>query len=140
MNNNMLNIHPPIAEQQRQQQMLQKQKEQEKIEAIKMGEMLKKQRDISILINENRKKREEEERKKRELTLIFKHGTDELALNFTDNQLVCEALDIYLHKTRKNNVKFFFKGNELKINDNSAKALYEVEGLRSLEEIIVVSL
>ena len=49
-----------------------------------------------------------------------------------------KQLSIYLARTGKNNVKFFFKGNELKI-DNS-KALYEIEGLESGEKIIVKSI
>ena len=35
------------------------------------------------------------------------------------------------------NVKFFFKENELKVDDQSCRQLYEIEGLRTGEEIIV---
>ena len=49
--------------------------------------------------------------------------------------MIPELIEKYAQTTQKNNFKMIFKGNELNIND--ARALFEIEGLVSGEEIIV---
>ena len=80
-----------------------------------------------------------EKRKTGEITIFFKYKKDFdiLPITITADKLIVEALYEYIKKSNKQNVKFKFKGKELKINDTSGKRLYELEGLVSGEEIIV---
>ena len=50
--------------------------------------------------------------------------------------MVSEALNAYIQQTNKQNAKFKFEGQELKI-DLSGKTLREVEGLSNGSEITV---
>ena len=85
-------------------------------------------------ISQNRIKREEQ-RKNGELVLFFNHNDDLISITVKANIMIPELIDKYAQTTQKNNIKLIFKGNELNIND--ARALYEIEGLVSGEEIIV---
>ena len=85
-------------------------------------------------ISQNRKKREEE-RKNGELVLFFNHNDDLISITVKANIMIPELIEKYAQTTQKNNFKMIFKGNEL--NENDARALYEIEGLVSGEEIIV---
>ena len=81
----------------------------------------------------------EKKRKTGEITIFFKYKKDFdiLPITITADKLIVEALYEYIEQSNKQNVKFKFKGKELKINDTSGKRLYELEGLVSGEEIIV---
>ena len=132
-NNLNMMMQPPMSPEQ-----IQMQNELMKKQALHYGQTIKKQKEIMEQINLNRKIREQQ-RKTGEIVLFFIHDDDILPITFTADQMVVEALSEYIAKSGKNNVKFYFKKKELKINDTSGKALHELEGLRSGEEIKVVT-
>jgi hypothetical protein len=130
-NPNMFMMSQMTPEQQQQFQL-----EMLKKEAFHKGQILKKQKDAMEMIHRIRQKREEE-RKKGELVLFFNHNYDILPITITADKLIPELLNEYINQSGKQNVKFFFKNVELKITDQSGRQLYEIEGLRTGEEIIV---
>ena len=130
-NPNMFMMSQMTPEQQQQFQL-----EMLKKEAFHKGQILKKQKEAMEMIHRNRLKREEE-RKKGELVLFFNHNYDILPITITADKLIPELLNEYINQSGKQNVKFFFKNVELKITDQSGRQLYEIEGLRTGEEIIV---
>ena len=147
--NNQINVNPQFQKSPNfnNQNMMMQQKRQQmeyelkKKEAIQLGEILKKQNEIMDQIKINGQINDQQ-RKTGEIVLFFKHADhnyDILPLTFTADQMVVEALTEYMTKSGKNNVKFYFKGKELKVNDTSGKLLYEVEGLKSGEEIKVIT-
>jgi hypothetical protein len=73
-----------------------------------------------------------------DIILFFNHNYEILPLTFKQNSLVYEALLTYIQQSNKQNVKFKFGGQELKL-DQSGKTLKEVEGLVNGSEIIVQS-
>ena len=105
-----------------------------KSQAKEMGQTLLKQKKLMEQINQNRAKREEQ-RKNGELVLFFNHNDDLISITVKANIMIPELIEKYAQTTQKNNFKMIFKGNELNIND--ARALYEIDGLVSGEEIIV---
>ena len=107
-----------------------------KKEAFQKGVILKKQKEAMELIMKNRAKREEE-RKTAELVLFFKYKDDILPITVTADKMIPELLQLYIEQSGNQNVKFKFKGQELKIDDSSGRSLYEIERLRTGEEIIV---
>ena len=107
-----------------------------KREAFQKGQILKKQKEAMEMILRNRKKREEE-RKTGELVLFFNYKYDILPIIITADKIIPELLNMYIVQSGNKNVKFFFKENELKVDDQSGRQLYEIEGLRTGEEIIV---
>ena len=107
-----------------------------KKEAFYKGQILKKQKEAMEQIHKNRAKREEE-RKTAELVLFFKYKDDILPITVTADKMIPELLQLYINISGNQNVKFKFKGQELRIDDQSARSLYEIERLRSGEEIIV---
>ena len=107
-----------------------------KREAFQKGQILKKQKETMEMIHRNRMKREEE-RKTGELVLFFNYKYDILPITITADKIIPELLNMYIVQSRNQNVKFFFKENELKVDDQSCRQLYEIEGLRTGEEIIV---
>ena len=128
-NPNMFNMKPMMTPEQQKMYM-----ELMKKQAKELGETMKKQRDIMTQIAQNRKKREEE-RINGELVLFFNHNDDLLSITIKANEMVPVLISKYMEKTNKNNIQFFFKENELGLNDG--RLLYEIEGLVSGEEIIV---
>ena len=128
-NPNMFNMKPMMTPEQQKMYM-----ELMKKQAKELGETMKKQRDIMTLIAQNRKKREEE-RINGELVLFFNHNDDLLSITIKANEMVPVLISKYMEKTHKNNIQFFFRENELGLNDG--RLLYEIEGLVSGEEIIV---
>ena len=128
-NPNMFNMKPMMTPEQQKMYM-----ELMKKQAKELGETMKKQRDIMTQIAQNRKKREEE-RINGELVLFFNHNDDLLSLTIKANEMVPVLISKYMEKTHKNNIQFFFRENELGLNDG--RLLYEIEGLVSGEEIIV---
>ena len=107
-----------------------------KREAFQKGQILKKQKETMEMIHRNRMKREEE-RKTGELVLFFNYKYDILPITITADKIIPELLNMYIVQSGNQNVKFFFKENELKVDDQSCRQLYEIEGLRTGEEIIV---
>ena len=101
-----------------------------------MGQTLLKQKQLMEQIQRNRALREQA-RKTEELTLFFNYNDDILPINIKANKFIPELLEIYMNKSWKRDVKFFFKEEELKYNDTSARELNEIKGLVSGEEIIV---
>ena len=128
-NPNMFNMKPMMTPEQQKMYM-----ELMKKQAKELGETMKKQRDIMTQIAQNRKKREEE-RINGELVLFFNHNDDLLSITIKANEMVPVLISKYIEKTHKNNIQFFFRENELGLNDG--RLLYEIEGLVSGEEIIV---
>ena len=126
---NMFNMKPMMTPEQQKMYM-----ELMKKQAKELGETMKKQRDIMTQIAQNRKKREEE-RINGELVLFFNHNDDLLSITIKANEMVPVLISKYMEKTHKNNIQFFFRENELGLNDG--RLLYEIEGLVSGEEIIV---
>ena len=129
MFNPMFNMRPMMTPEQQKMYM-----EVMKSEGREMGQTLLKQKKLMEQISQNRKKREEE-RKNGELVLFFNHNDDLISITVKANLMIPELIEKYAQTTQKNNFKMIFKGNELNIND--ARALYEIEGLVSGEEIIV---
>ena len=129
MFNPMFNMRPMMTPEQQKIYM-----EVMKSQAKEMGQTLLKQKKLMEQINQNRAKREEQ-RKNGELVLFFNHNDDLISITVKANIMIPELIDKYAQTTQKNNFKMIFKGNELNIND--ARALYEIEGLVSGEEIIV---
>ena len=129
MFNPMFNMGPMMTPEQQKMYM-----EVMKSQAREMGQTLLKQKKLMEQISQNRKKREEE-RKNGELVLFFNHNDDLISITVKANIMIPELIEKYAQTTQKNNFKMIFKGNELNIND--ARALYEIEGLVSGEEIIV---
>ena len=129
MFNPMFNMRPMMTPEQQKMYM-----EVMKSQAREMGQTLLKQKKLMEQISQNRKKREEE-RKNGELVLFFNHNDDLISITVKANIMIPELIEKYAQTTQKNNFKMIFKGNELNIND--ARALYEIEGLVSGEEIIV---
>ena len=107
-----------------------------KREAFQKGQILKKQKETMEMIHRNRMKREEE-RKTGELVLFFNYKYHILPITITADKIIPELLNMYIVQSGNQNVKFFFKENELKVDDQSCRQLYEIEGLRTGEEIIV---
>ena len=107
-----------------------------KREAFQKGQILKKQKETMEMIHRNRMKREEE-RKTGELVLFFNYKYDILPITITADKIIPELLNMYIVQSGNQNIKFFFKENELKVDDQSCRQLYEIEGLRTGEEIIV---
>ena len=107
-----------------------------KREAFQKGQIHKKQKETMEMIHRNRMKREEE-RKTGELVLFFNYKYDILPITITADKIIPELLNMYIVQSGNQNVKFFFKENELKVDDQSCRQLYEIEGLRTGEEIIV---
>ena len=111
---------------------------QQQQQQFENGSTLKQQNEIAekikTIIDEFEKKR-----KTGEIVIYFKYKKDFyiLPITITADKLIVEALYEYIKQSNKQNVKFKFKGKELKINDTSGKRLYELEGLVSGEEIIV---
>ena len=128
-NPNMFNMKPMMTPEQQKMYM-----ELMKKQGKELGETIKKQRDIMVQIAQNRAKREEE-RKNGELVLFFNHNDDLLSITIKANEMVPVLISKYMEKTHKNNIQFFFRENELGLNDG--RLLYEIEGLVSGEEIIV---
>ena len=129
MFNPMFNMRPMMTPEQQKMYM-----EVMKSQAREMGQTLLKQKKLMEQINQNRAKREEQ-RKNGELVLFFNHNDDLISITVKANLMIPELIEKYAQTTQKNNFKMIFKGNELNIND--ARALYEIEGLVSGEEIIV---
>ena len=129
MFNPMFNMRPMMTPEQQKIYM-----EVMKSQAKEMGQTLLKQKKLMEQINQNRAKREEQ-RKNGELVLFFNHNDDLISITVKANIMIPELIEKYAQTTQKNNFKMIFKGNELNIND--ARALYEIEGLVSGEEIIV---
>ena len=129
MFNPMFNMRPMMTPEQQKMYM-----EVMKSQAREMGQTLLKQKKLMEQINQNRAKREEQ-RKNGELVLFFNHNDDLISITVKANIMIPELIEKYAQTTQKNNFKMIFKGNELNIND--ARALYEIEGLVSGEEIIV---
>ena len=125
----MFNMGPMMTQEQQKMYM-----EVMKSQAREMGQTLLKQKKLMEQISQNRIKREEQ-RKNGELVLFFNHNDDLISITVKANIMIPELIEKYAQTTQKNNFKMIFKGNELNIND--ARALYEIEGLVSGEEIIV---
>ena len=130
MNPNMMPMMNP------QQQQIQF--ELAKRQAFEMGRTLKQQKEMMERIMYYRNQREER-RKTGEIVIFFnyKKEYDILPITLTADKLILEALNEYIEQSQKQNVKFKFKGKELKLNDTSGRRLHELEGLVSGEEIIV---
>ena len=129
MFNPMFNMRPMMTPEQQKMYM-----EVMNSQGREMGQTLLKQKKLMEQISQNRKKREEE-RKNGELVLFFNHNDDLISITVKANIMIPELIEKYAQTTQKNNFKMIFKGNEL--NENDARALYEIEGLVSGEEIIV---
>ena len=127
------NIMPMMNPQQQQREL-----ELKKKQAFEIGRTLEQQYEMMNKINQIRTKNENK-RKTGEIEIFFKYKKDFeiLPITITADKLIVEALYEYIEQSNKQNVKFKFKGKELKINDTSGKRLYELEGLVSGEEIIV---
>ena len=130
MNPNMMPMMNP------QQQQIQF--ELAKRQAFEMGRTLKQQKEMMERIMYYRNQREER-RKTGEIVIFFnyKKEYDILPITLTADKLILESLNEYIEQSQKQNVKFKFKGKELKLNDTSGRRLHELEGLVSGEEIIV---
>ena len=130
MNPNMMPMMNP------QQQQIQF--ELAKRQAFEMGRTLKQQKEMMERIMYYRNQREER-RKTGEIVIFFnyKKEYDILPITLTADKLILEALNEYIEQSQKQNVKFKFKGKELKLDDTSGRRLHELEGLVSGEEIIV---
>ncbi len=130
MNPNMMPMMNP------QQQQIQF--ELAKRQAFEMGRTLKQQKEMMERIMYYRNQREER-RKTGEIVIFFnyKKEYDILPITLTADKLILEALNEYIEQSQKQNVKFKFKGKELKLDDTSGRSLHELEGLVSGEEIIV---
>ena len=128
-NPNMFNMKPMMTPEQQKMYM-----ELMKKQAKELGETMKKQRDKMNQIEKKKKKREEE-RINGELVLFFNHNDDLLSITIKANEMVPVLISKYMEKTHKNNIQFFFRENELGLNDG--RLLYEIDGLVSGEEIIV---
>ena len=129
--NPMFNFIPPMMSPEQQRRHFEMQKQQ----AREMGYLLKQQKEMMERLKADKEKRKKE-REEGELIIFFKYKYDILPITFKANDLIAEALTKYLEESGKQNVKFRFRTKELKI-DNSATFLYELEGMRSGEEIIV---
>ena len=127
--NPWFNMMPPMSQEDQQRIF-----EQKKKQAREMGQILLEQKKMMEMINANRVKREKE-RQEEEIVLFFNHQYDILPLTFKANDFVPEVLAKYLQQSGKQNVKFRFRNMEL--TETTTKYLYEIEGLRSGEEIIV---
>ena len=127
--NPWFNMMPQMSQQEQQRIF-----EQKKKQAREMGQILLEQKKMMEMINANRAKREKE-RQEGEIVLFFNHQYDILPITFKANDFVPEVLTKYLQQSGKQNVKFRFRDMEL--TENTPKYLYEIEGLRSGEEIIV---
>ena len=84
----------------------------------------------------------EEKRKTAEMTLFFKYKPYEpysISVNITADKMIPELLHQYINESgiKNTNLKFRFKNEELKIDDQSGRQLYEIQGLVTGEEIIV---
>ena len=123
------NMMPSMSQQEQQRIFEQKQKQ-----AREMGKMLLGQQKMMEMINAIKEKKEKE-RQEGEIDLFFNHKYDMLPITAKANDLVPEVLAKYLQKSGKQNVKFRFRNMEL--TENTPKYLYEIEGLRHGEEIIV---
>ena len=113
----------------------------EKKRAFETGKILAEQKRLMEQLKLGRTKREEY-RKKGEMTLFFKYKPNELystAVNITADKMIPELLQKYINESgiENTNLKFRFKNEELKIDDQSGTQLYEIQGLVSGEEIIV---
>ena len=130
MNPNMMPMMNP------QQQQIQF--ELAKRQAFEMGRTLKQQKEMMERIMYYRNQREER-RKTGEIVIFFNYTKeyDILPITLTADKLILEALNEYIEQSQKQNVKFKFKGKELKLDDTSGRRLHELEGLVSGEEIIV---
>ena len=130
MNPNMMPMMNP------QQQQIQF--ELAKRQAFEMGRTLKQQKEMMERIMYYRNQREKK-KKTGEIVIFFnyKKEYDILPITLTADKLILEALNEYIEQSQKQNVKFKFKGKELKLDDTSGRRLHELEGLVSGEEIIV---
>ena len=133
-------FNPQIDQRQQfQQQMEQPQDMQEETKrqlGIQMGTILLEQKTIMERINAIRIEREKK-RRTCDMYLFFKYNNDITPISINASQFLFELLNEYKNQTGNQNVRFFFKGEELVFNTNSPKVLYEINGLRSGEEIIV---
>ena len=122
MNPNMMPMMNP------QQQQIQF--ELAKRQAFEMGRTLKQQKEMMERIMYYRNQREER-RKTGEIVIFFnyKKEYDILPITLTADKLILEALNEYIEQSQKQNVKFKFKGKELKLNDTSGRRFHELEGL-----------
>ena len=127
--NPWFNMMPPMSQEDQQRIF-----EQKKKQAREMGKILSEQKKMMDMLNANRVKREKE-RQEGEIVLFFNHQYDILPITVKANDLVPEVLAKYLQQSGKQNVKFRFRNMEL--TGDTAKYLYEIEGLRYGEEIIV---
>jgi hypothetical protein len=115
--------------------MQQQQFEMQKMQAFQIGQLLRKQKELVQRMKQNEERRQNEDL---DIILFFNHNYEILPLTFKQNSLVYEALLTYIQQSNKQNVKFKFGGQELKL-DQSGKTLKEVEGLVNGSEIIVQS-
>jgi hypothetical protein len=115
--------------------MQQQQFEMQKMQAFQIGQLLRKQKELVQRMKQNEERRQNEDL---DIILFFNHNYEILPLTFKQSSLVYEALLTYIQQSNKQNVKFKFGGQELKL-DQSGKTLKEVEGLVNGSEIIVQS-
>jgi hypothetical protein len=115
--------------------MQQQQFEMQKMQAFQIGQLLRKQKELVQRMKQNEERRQNEDL---EIILFFNHNYEILPLTFKQSSFVSEALLTYIQQSNKQNVKFKFGGQELKL-DQSGKTLKEVEGLVNGSEIIVQS-
>ena len=131
MNKNMFN---PQIDQRRQfqQQIAHPQNMQEEMKRLIISEQ-------EEIIEKIKKIKAENEMKRRtcDMCLFFKYNNDILPITKNASECLHELLNGYKNQKGTQNVRFFFKGEELVYNPNSQKVLYEINGLRSGEEIIV---
>ena len=127
--NPWFNMMPPMSQEDQQRIFEQKQKQ-----AREIGKMLLGQQKMKQMINAI-KEIIEKERQEGEIVLFFNHQYDILPITVKANDLVPEVLAKYLQQSGKQNVKFRFRNMEL--TEGTPKYLYEIEGLRYGEEIIV---
>ena len=102
----MINMMPQMSPQQQQMQ-----REFIIRQGREMGQTLLKQKQLMEQIQRNRALREQA-RKTEELTLFFIYNDDILPINIKANKFIPELLEIYMNKSGKRDVKFFFKEEE----------------------------
>ena len=138
--NNFNNMNPNIINQEMSEEKKMEYEIMKQV-AIQQGKILKQQNDMMKKINEINKKNELY-RKTCDMTLFFKKNNDifsPISINVKADQFLFELLHKYKVKSGDQNVRFFFHGKELIYNENSPIVLHEIEGLRTGEEIIVIS-
>ena len=106
--------------------------------AKEIGKIFKEEKQLMVEL-QNKKKERGNKKKIKDIVLFFNHNNKILPLKFKQYNYLYEIVSRYKEETKNknSNLKFIFKGNEF-TNDNLALCLYQIKGMVTGEEIIVI--